>query len=115
VSAFAPVPREQDTAQPTTGYWDVKVVALSRLVLDDVEAIQVDWTLHGPKLAQVALLFGANDVDAVSTAEDVGTGRRRAPLEEVRRNILAASLTPVERRGDSPLFTFSETNEEAGA
>jgi aminodeoxyfutalosine synthase len=96
---FAPLPRLQDATQPTTGYADAKMVALARLVLDGVPSIQVDWSLHGPKVAQVALLFGADDVDGVSTEAEVGTGRRRAPLEEIRRNILAASLTPVERDG----------------
>jgi aminodeoxyfutalosine synthase len=99
VRTFAPLPRRQDPAAPTTGYADVKIVALARLVLDTVPSIQVDWSLHGPKLAQVALLFGADDVDAVSPEQEVGTGRRRAPLEEILRNIRAASLTPVERDG----------------
>jgi 2-iminoacetate synthase ThiH len=99
VRAFAPLPRRLDPSQPTTGYWDSKVITLSRLALNDVEDIQVDWALYGPKLAQVALLFGANDVDGVSPDDDAGTGRRRAPLEEIVRNIRAASLEPVERDG----------------
>jgi aminodeoxyfutalosine synthase len=99
VRAFAPLPRTQDAAQPTTGYADVKAVALARLALDPVTSIQVDWTLHGPKLAQVALLFGADDVDNVSPAGEGPGGRRRSPLEEIRRNITAASQRPVERDG----------------
>jgi 2-iminoacetate synthase ThiH len=99
VTAFAPLPTECDPSEPSTGFADVKAVALSRLVLRDVPHIQVDWSRYGPKLAQVALLFGADDVDAVSPLEETGTGRRRAPLEEIRRNIEAASLTPVERDG----------------
>ena len=99
VRAFAPLPRQQTAEQPTTGYADVKTIALSRLVLEHVPSIQVDWTLHGPKLAQVALLFGADDVDSVSAADEIGTGRRRAPLEEILRNIRAAALDPVERDG----------------
>jgi aminodeoxyfutalosine synthase len=57
----------------------------------------VDWTLYGPKLAQVALTVGADDIDAVSPLDDLSEGRRRAPREEVRRNITAAGLEPVER------------------
>jgi 2-iminoacetate synthase ThiH len=64
-----------------------------------VSSIQVDWGQYGPKLAQVALLFGADDLDGVSPVDDQSEGRRRAPLEEVRRNIEAASLRPVERDG----------------
>src|SRR4029077_2340842 len=67
--AFAPLPRRVNPAVPTTGYDDVKHVALARLVVDNVPSIQVDWSLYGPKLAQVALTVGADDVDAVS-AED---------------------------------------------
>ena len=62
-------------------------------------SIQVDWSLYGPKLAQVALTVGADDVDAVSPLDDLSEGRRRAPLEEIRRNIRAAGLEPVERDG----------------
>ena len=62
-------------------------------------SIQVDWTLYGPKLAQVALTVGADDVDGVSPVDDMSEGRRRAPLEEIRRNIRAAGLEPVERNG----------------
>jgi aminodeoxyfutalosine synthase len=97
IRTFAPIPRSPDPLQPTTGYSDVKWVAIARLVLDSVSSIQADWALHGPKLAQVALLFGADDVDGVSAEEDTGAGRRRAPLEEIRRNIVAASLTAIER------------------
>lgn len=99
VCAFAPLARAQDPRAPSTGYDDVKTVALARLWLDSVESIQVDWQVHGPKLAQVALVFGADDVDAVPAAAGAEGGPRRATLEEVRRNIVAASLTPVERDG----------------
>ena len=99
VRAFAPLPRQVNRAAPTTGYEDVKHVALARIVVDNVPSIQVDWSLYGPKLAQVALTVGADDVDAVS-AEEAGTeGRRRAPLEEIRRNIRAAGQEPIERDG----------------
>lgn len=99
MSVFAPLPRQVDSSAPTTGYADVKLVALARLVLENVSSIQVDWSQYGPKLAQVALLFGADDIDGVSPADDESEGRRRAPLEEIRRNILAAALRPVERDG----------------
>jgi 2-iminoacetate synthase ThiH len=65
----------------------------------DVPSIQVDWSLYGLKLAQVALTFGADDVDAVSAVDDLSEGRRRAPLEEILRNIRAAGLEPIERDG----------------
>jgi len=97
--AFAPLPRAINPAVPTTGYDDVKRVALARIVVDNVPSIQVDWSRYGPKLAQVALTVGADDVDAVSTATDSADGKRRAPLEEIRRNIRAAGQEPIERNG----------------
>jgi len=105
IRAFAPLPRRINPAAPTTGYDDVKHVALARIVVDNVPSIQVDWSLYGPKLAQVALTVGADDVDAVSAEDDTGEGRRRAPLKEIRRNIRAAGLDPVERNGRFDVVT----------
>jgi aminodeoxyfutalosine synthase len=99
IRAFAPLPRRTNSAAPSTGYDDVKHVALARVVVDNVPSIQVDWSLYGPKLAQVALTVGADDVDAVSPEVETTEGRRRAPLEEIRRNIRAAGQEPVERNG----------------
>jgi hypothetical protein len=99
IRAFAPLPRRLNPAVPTTGYDDVKRVALGRLIVENVSSIQVDWALYGPKLAQVALTMGADDVDNVSAQEDLGEGKRRAPLEEILRNIRAAGSEPVERNG----------------
>ena len=99
IRAFAPLPRRVNPSLPSTGYDDVKRVALARLVCDNVPSIQVDWSLYGPKLAQVALTVGADDVDAVSPLDETSEGRRRAPLEEIRRNIRAAGFEPAERNG----------------
>lgn len=99
VRSFAPLARRWEGGAQTTGYEDVRQVALARLLAPNIPSIQVDWSLYGPKLAQVALTVGADDVDRVSAIDDMGEGRRRAPLEEIRRNIQAAALTPVERDG----------------
>lgn len=96
IRAFAPLPRVTSVAQPTTGYDDVRHIAVARLMAHNIESIQVDWPLYGPKLAQVALTMGADDVDGVSPFEG-DLGRRRSPLEEIRGNITAAGLEPHER------------------
>ena len=96
IQTVNPLSREQSVAVPTTGYEDVRAVALARLVLPSVRNIQVDWAQYGPKLAQVALTFGANDLDRVSTIDDESLGKRRTSVEDVRRNISAAGFTPVE-------------------
>ncbi len=87
------------TASGTTGFTDVRRVALARLLVDNIDSIQVDWGRDGPKLAQVALAFGADDVDAVSPEDSSEHGWRRSPLEEITRNIRAASLEPIQRDG----------------
>ena len=96
--AFAPLPRRLP-GKPSTGYEDVRQVALARLLVDNIASIQVDWGLYGPQLAQVALTFGADDVDGVSPIDSLDQGPRRAPLEEILRNIRAAGLAPRERNG----------------
>jgi hypothetical protein len=97
--AFAPLPRAMSIALPTTGYDDVKLIALARLVVDNIDSIQVDWALYGPKLAQVALTMGADDVDGVAAVETGELGTRRSAIEEISRNIRAAALDPYERNG----------------
>jgi aminodeoxyfutalosine synthase len=99
IRAFAPLARMANPAAPTTGFDDVKRVALARLIVDNIPSIQVDWSLYGPKLAQVALTVGADDVDGVSAEDEPTTAPRRAALAEIRRNIQAAGQEPVERDG----------------
>ena len=61
--------------------------------------IQVDWPLYGPKLAQVAIAYGANDIDGISAIDSGSLGHRRSPREEIERQIKAAFATPSERDG----------------
>jgi 2-iminoacetate synthase ThiH len=99
IRSINPLPSVLDSLRPTTGYEDVKSVALARLAAPNIPDVQVDWLRYGPKLAQVALTFGANDLDNVQASDEAPDGRRRAPLEEVRRNIQAAGFEPAERDG----------------
>ena len=99
IRAFAPLPRAMSVTAPSTGYDDVKQIALARLAADNIESIQVDWALYGPKLAQFALTIGADDVDNVSAVDPGTLGTRRSPLEEIRGNIRSAGLEAVERNG----------------
>ena len=96
--ALAPLPRVE-SSPPTTGYGDLRQVALARLLVDNIDSIQVDWARYGPKLAQVALTFGADDLDAVPVAASDDLGWRRSPREEIRRNIVAAGFAAIRRNG----------------
>jgi len=98
-----PLARNVPVDKPTTGYEDVRMVALTRLALSNVPSqtpvfVEVDWTLYGPKLAQVALTFGADFLDAVPATTDESLGRRRGTVEDVERNIRAAGFAPEEYR-----------------
>jgi hypothetical protein len=99
IQAINPLPVTLATFRPTTGYDDVKMVAIARLAVPNIPTVQVDWRRYGPKLAQVALTFGADDIDGISASDEAPEGRRRAPLEEIKRNIEAAGFEAVERTG----------------
>jgi len=96
--AFAPLPEVDPPDEPSTGYDDVRTIALARLCTS-IPSIQVSWPLHGPKLAQVALTYGANDVDGLAAHEGAELGRRRSTREDIERQIRAAAAAPAERDG----------------
>ena len=97
--AFAPLPAQDPPESPATGYDDVRTVAAARLMCRSIPFIQVDWATYGPKLAQVAIAYGANDLDGVATVDRPEMGSRRSAREEIERQIRAAFATPVERDG----------------
>ena len=81
---------------------DIKQIAISRLVLDNFPHIKAYWQMLTPKIAQIALRFGADDLDGTVVEEkiyhDAGAttpqGLRR---QELIRLIQTAGRTPVER------------------
>lgn len=54
-----------------TGVEYLKVLALSRIILDNIPNIQASWVTQGAKMAQVALFFGANDLGGTMLEENV--------------------------------------------
>jgi aminodeoxyfutalosine synthase len=104
IQALNPLPLTLSAFRPTTGYEDVKMVALARLAAPNIPSIQVDWRRYGPKLAQVALTFGADDIDGISPSDDAPEGRRRAARAEIERNIQVAGFSAVERDGSFNLL-----------
>jgi aminodeoxyfutalosine synthase len=97
--AFAPLPRVDPADAPSTGYDDVRTVTMARVLCKGIPAIQVDWARYGPKLAQVAIAFGADDLDAVPAVDTRQLGPRRSPREDIARQIRAAVAEPRERDG----------------
>jgi cyclic dehypoxanthinyl futalosine synthase len=57
--------------QPATAVDYLRVLALSRIYLDNINNIQASWVTQGLKLAQVALRFGANDFGSTMIEENV--------------------------------------------
>ena len=99
LKAFAPLPRFDPADSPATGYDDVRTVAAARLMCLIIPYVQVDWPLYGPKLAQVAIAYGANDIDGIAAVDPPGLGPRRSPREEIERQIRAVVAAPFERDG----------------
>jgi aminodeoxyfutalosine synthase len=85
-----------------TGFDDLKVLAVGRLVLDNFRHVKAFWINVGLKLAQVSLSFGVNDLDGtvveekISHAAGVDTGQELSRAELVRV-IRGAGRVPVER------------------
>jgi aminodeoxyfutalosine synthase len=85
-----------------TGRLDLQTIALARLLLDNVPHIKAYWIMLGPKTAQVALHFGANDLDGTVVDERItyaagGQAGKGMPRQELERLIREAGREPVER------------------
>lgn len=86
----------------TTGYDDLKTYAISRLMLDNFDHIKAYWILIGPKLAQVSLSFGVDDLDGTvveeNIAHDAGADTEQyLSKQKLVQMIKAAGRYPVER------------------
>jgi aminodeoxyfutalosine synthase len=87
---------------PTTGFTDLKTLAIGRLMLDNFEHIKAFWIMLGVKLAQVSLWFGVDDIDGTVVEERIthaaGAETPQAlTIQELRRLITEAGRVPVER------------------
>ncbi|MGD8917063.1 MAG: aminofutalosine synthase MqnE [Syntrophobacterales bacterium] len=88
--------------QPRTGFADLKTIALSRLLLDNFAHIKAYWIMLGVKMAQVALHFGADDLDGTVMEERIGhmagaSSAEALTSEELQTLIRAAGYEPVQR------------------
>jgi len=83
------------------GFEYLKTLAVSRLYLDNVRHVQGSWVTQGPKIGQVSLSFGADDLGSIMIEENVvyaAGARNRMTQEEMRRLIADAGYEPVQRR-----------------
>ena len=82
----------------SSGVEDLKNIAVSRLYLDNFDHIKAYWVMIGPKLAQVALSFGADDIDG-TVKEEVITHMAGADTEQaLARDHLVALIREAGRR-----------------
>ncbi len=100
--AFHPDNTKLSHIQKPTGLMDLRMVALSRLMLDNFDHIKAYWIMLGEKIAQTALSFGADDLDGTVVHEliyhDAGAKTPEGlTVSEIHRMIREAGRTPVER------------------
>jgi aminodeoxyfutalosine synthase len=105
--AFIPLPFHATNtniteSHPVSGIDILKTIAISRIYLDNFDHIKAYWIMTGEKLAQTALLFGADDLDGTVIEEKIthaagGKTRESMSVEEIAGLIKKAGMKPVER------------------
>jgi aminodeoxyfutalosine synthase len=100
--AFHPENTALDHLPVTTGLTDIRQIAVSRLLLDNFAHIKAYWQMLTPKIAQIALRFGADDLDGTVIEEKIyhdagATTPQGMTRKELCRLITEAGRVPVER------------------
>jgi aminodeoxyfutalosine synthase len=100
--AFHPKNTRLPELPETTGFDDLKNLAVARLMLDNFPHIKAFWIMIGPKLAQLSLAFGANDIDGTVIEEKIThMAGAQTPMGLTRPQLLhliqEAGCEPVER------------------
>jgi len=100
--AFHPANTPLQHLFTTTGMLDLKQIAIGRLVLDNFPHVKAYWQMLGPKIAQIALRFGADDIDGTVVEEKIyhdagATTPQGMTRKELCRLITEAGCVPVER------------------
>ena len=86
----------------TTGFLDIKSIAVARLLLDNIAHIKAYWIMMTPRIAQIALRFGADDIDGTVVEEKIYHDAGATTSQSLRRGellqlIRKAGREPVER------------------
>ena len=100
--AFHPDNTALDYLPKPTGFDDLKTIAISRLLLDNFDHIKAYWIMLTPKIAQIALRFGADDIDGTVLEEKIyhdagATTPQHMTRAGLERLIRAAGRIPFER------------------
>ena len=100
--AFHPENTAYDQFLPTTGTDDLKTIAVARLMLDNFPHIKAYWVTITPELAQIALRFGADDLDGTIIEERIihGAGSETSlglTRQRIELLIRDAGCVPIQR------------------
>lgn len=100
--AFHPKNTGLEDTPLTTGFDDLKMLAISRLMLDNFDHIKAFWIMLGLKLAQISLEFGVDDMDGTVVEEKIthsagAETEESITKDELIRLIREAGGVPVER------------------
>jgi len=93
--------------QESTGTQDLREIAVARLLLDNISHIKAYWVMIGVGLAQVALSYGADDLDGTAEDEEIAhSAGAKTPngltVGYLRRMISEADFEPIERTTPKP-------------
>ncbi len=115
--SFIPDDSELEHLGGPTGLTDLKTLALTRLMLDNVAHVKAFWPMQSAKLSQVSLNWGVDDLDGTVVYYDItkregGAGNTHQELsaEKIQRMIVEAGCVPIER--DSLYRRVERTNGE---
>lgn len=100
--AFHPAGNDMRELPGPTGVDDLRTLAVSRLLLDNVDHVKAYWVSSTPKVAQIGLSFGADDVDGTIVGETIyAAAGKQAPnvlaVDDLVRLIREAGRVPIER------------------
>ena len=97
---FQPLHTRLSAVRPATACDYLRMVALSRLYLDNIPNLQASWVTQGTRVGQVALAFGCNDLGGTTMEENVvrqAGASYRTDAEELVRLIADAGFVPARR------------------
>ena len=102
--SFIPEGSELGHLPGNTGLEDLKMLAISRLMLPNFEHVKAFWIMQSMKLSQVSLSWGVDDLDGTVVWYDItkreggaGNQHQEQTVEGIRRLIVEAGFVPVER------------------
>ena len=97
--AFHPDNTPLSHIPPTTGFADLKNIAVSRLLLDNIPHIKAYWVMMTPRIAQIAQRFGADDIDGTVVEEKIYHDAGATTSQSLRRDEL---LELIRKAGREP-------------